>query len=444
MEKFYDSHCHVFTQKETVNLRLIIQIIFALPDILEKEKTRKVSAVEDLKKKKNQLKRIINFIKVGLSDSEQTILDKMEEVYKNQFCIAPLMFDLECVFISSRSGEENTPEIDMSTLLNRFDNTVADFHDHHEKNIERSKILLGSLNIAEVTRDIEEYERMLIESKKLFAILKSKNLEKETFPQILMKNYELQLEDITQLKNDNPDTVYPFIAIDPRRKGIIERYIHDIYPQNIFTGVKLYCPNGYSPTDDELMKPGGLYEFCERNNIPITAHHSHGGFATPLEEVEISGDIYIDGKVTPAHRYVKFSKAFSDGWVADRAEKLNHPDLWDKVLTNFPKLKLNLAHFGNGSAEWQEKLKDMLANYDNFHTDLSCWTDRTELNNFKNNIFIEMSEEVKAKVLYGSDYYLDLLFIDSFQEYVDNFYSIFTPEEFTQIALTNAKKFLLG
>ena len=50
----------------------------------------------------------------------------------------------------------------------------------------------------------------------------------------------------------------------------------------------------------------------------------------------------------------------------------------------------------------------------------------------------------KQKILYGSDFYLDLLFIDSFQKYFNNFLQVFNAEEFTQIALTNAKRFLFG
>jgi len=104
------------------------------------------------------------------------------------------------------------------------------------------------------------------------------------------------------------------------------------------------------------MKPGGLYDFCSKNNIPVTAHNSYSGFATPLEEVEIFGDIYVNNAVTPVHGNVTFSKAFSTGWIQDRAEKLNHPEIWKKVLLNYPNLKLNLAHFGDGNPGWQIKL----------------------------------------------------------------------------------------
>ena len=451
MENYYDAHCHVFTNKDTINLRLIIQIILALPNILEKEKSSKVPSIDDIKEKISTLRRILNFIKVGFSDSEDDIYELMQKVYQQKFNIAPLMFDLEYCFISNRSGDKKMiANDDIVAVQEQFELVINKFNDSNLKFIDDATNLINLKHYIDMpegtTSDLLELYQLNTELTEVLNKLKDTKFNKQAVLVSLISSYEIQLHDITQLKANHPDTVFPFIAIDPRRKGIIDRFINEIYAKQIFCGVKLYTPNGYSPSDDDLMKTGGLYDFCCQHNIPITAHNSYGGFASPLKEIEIFGDVYLNNAITPVHNYVAFIKAFNSGWIQDRAEKLNHPDIWDKVvLQKYPNLRLNLAHFGNGSKEWQDKVYAMTVKYPNFYTDLSCWTSKDDLIDFRNNYYKPATDSVfKEKVLYGSDYYLDLLFINSFQEYYNNFLQVFTPDEFTQIALTNAKKFLFG
>jgi predicted TIM-barrel fold metal-dependent hydrolase len=448
MKPYFDCHCHVFDRKETVNLRQIIKILLTLPKILAAPaKSISASSVaDDIKEKANLLKRIINFLKTGISDSEQSIFEQMEIVYQGNYNIMPLMFDLECCFVSNRSGSKKLAPV--SFFLDRVKATIDNFIGNHENFIDDILNLTAATPHSDITGDtaqnLIELNRLHSEVCELLNGLEIKQLSLRSFNLTTQTNFDIQLQDIKQLKKNNPDTVYPFFAIDPRRQGIIDKFINAEYPQKIFTGVKLYAPNGYSPTDDDLMKPGSIYDFCSKNNIPVTVHNAFDGFATPLEEVEIFGDIYdvASNSLKPVHGNVTFSKFLSDGWVQDRADKLNNPMLWEKVLTEYPNLKLNLAHFGLRNSEWQDRIFTMMGTFKNLYTDLSCWTNRDELIAFRNNYFLKAGDDIKSRILYGSDYYLDLLFIDSFESYFNNFKSVFTPDELIMLSQTNPLKFI--
>ena len=460
MKNFYDSHCHLFTGKETINLRLLFEIIFGFPKeqkkdkIVQKSISAKENIFERIREKIKLIKRILNFLKTGFSDSEEDILIKMESSYGMSFKVAPLMFDLECVFVAERT--EGTVDFlsHQDAIVDEYNRIVNELHESNKSFIqEAAGIISGMKMIDRLNQDHSDLAELQQLSKELETVLTNYKNEKLTSQNMLVSlisNYDIQLNDITQLKKNNPNDVYPFIAIDPRREGIIDKFINEIYAENIFCGVKLYAPNGYSPADTDFMKPGGLFEFCVQHNIPITAHHSFGGFATPLKTVEVDGLIYDIG-VKEMHGYVTLSEAFSADWVQERAIKFNHPDIWEQVMEKFPTLKLNLAHFGNGNSDWQKKIFSMISNpkYINLHTDLSCWcnledqkNDEIGLQSFYDMYYKNASDYVKGKILYGSDFYLDLMYTDSLNIYLSNFNKVFPAAEFERIAFTNAKKFL--
>jgi predicted TIM-barrel fold metal-dependent hydrolase len=114
-----------------------------------------------------------------------------------------------------------------------------------------------------------------------------------------------------------------------------------------FLGVKLYSPMGFRPAQNaELGFPfpapaagkdfgkrlddalDGLYAWCEREQVPILAHTTESQSAGPD--------------------------------FAARAE----PKFWQSVLEKYPRLRLNLAHFGNFSQAFTGNgADDPVANY---------------------------------------------------------------------------------
>ena len=105
---------------------------------------------------------------------------------------------------------------------------------------------------------------------------------------------------------------------EPQLASNIGKFNGDIdkLKSNFAAGIKVYPPMGYDPwpEDDtnEMEKVKHLYEFCQEHKIPITVHGSSGGF------------------VAIANKKI--------------LNKITSPAKWAKVLSEFPELKLNIAH----------------------------------------------------------------------------------------------------
>jgi predicted TIM-barrel fold metal-dependent hydrolase len=164
---------------------------------------------------------------------------------------------------------------------------------------------------------------------------------------------QVGLMGLLSLKQKTP--MHGFVAFDPLRA--IRRKPEELSPLDIvkaavtkhgFLGVKLYSPMGFKPTgnaDGTLGFPAytlpgeprfgekldaaldKLYAWCEAEQVPILAHTTDSQSAGPD--------------------------------YADRAE----PRFWDKVLAKYPKLRLNLAHFGNFSQAFDKNPADPVRQY---------------------------------------------------------------------------------
>ena len=167
--------------------------------------------------------------------------------------------------------------------------------------------------------------------------------------------------------------LYPFIAADPNRKGIVDLVI-DALKGGAFKGVKVYPVMGFTP-DDRRLYP--IYEYCMDNGIPITAHCENGG---------------IPG--------------------LDDYYHLAHPGNWEKVLKTFPDLKLNLAHNDRAGTSWQPVIADLILRYPNVYTDCSY---DTEMMFMPRKYFRGMKQmlntpKIRDRLLYGTDWYMGRCF----------------------------------
>ncbi len=148
-----------------------------------------------------------------------------------------------------------------------------------------------------------------------------------------------QIEVMAALSLRLPKPVHGFAPFDPLRE--VRRSSNETSSLQIvqnavsnrgFLGVKIYSPMGFRPSgnaDQGLMFPAyaamadrsfgakldealdHLYAWCEAEEVPILAHTTDSQSAGPD--------------------------------FASRAE----PKFWEAVLVKYPKLKVNLAHFGN-------------------------------------------------------------------------------------------------
>ena len=304
----------------------------------------------------------------------------------------------------------------------------------------------------------------------------------------------------------------------------------------------MYCQGGISPAYSIIMgdeNNESIYGFCENHGIPITVHCSNSGFACFSTELKVRGLVRLNGKVVEIKEDappIRFNTEFFTLKIGDaikeRAYTLNHPMIWERVLMKFPKLKLNLAHFGGDSEimsytnytiseplkrmpqlsfqdlllrlnssvlkrmvvkyyrleqgfailredlsdldrkrlwqiyyetriqdNWCKAIFDIIRNpaYPNAFTDLSCFSAGKEINQngkevftiesdlkqFKELFYDRCSDYEKSKILYGSDFFLSLLFGPEIKRYYEDFTNVF-GEDMDTIASVNSERFLFS
>ncbi len=225
-----------------------------------------------------------------------------------------------------------------------------------------------------------------------------------------------QIDLMKDIRDDYPDKILPFLAVDPNGiNGDGNRYA-DIFnkafsPEYNFFGLKIYPSLGYLPSDKKLME---LFEICEDRNIPVTSHCSgaivHNSRRILRSIDGIRQDYNMAWKRGTETRFFAGRSAY--------AEYFNHPKNWLPVLRSFPKLKLNLAHFG-GTGEW-EKLKrgkkntwpshimDLMSRYENVYADFSYGIAGTGVLDLLRRK-IEDNRLIAERTLFGSDFYMIII-----------------------------------
>lgn len=239
-------------------------------------------------------------------------------------------------------------------------------------------------------------------------------------------DYAEQIAELEELKKIYKDNVLLFFCIDARRKDITE-IAKNAIESGTFTGFKIYPALGFYPQDKRLLD---IYEYAEENQIPIVYHISKGG-------------IYYRGEAS--------------GWFNNHFSirqkdcyQYTNPENFKELLKIFPKLKINLAHFG-GETDWREYIKgtkdeenwvlkilDLIQNNENVYTDISYIGYIYEFLPYAK---ILLNTCCKNKLLYGSDFYM--VEIDKpEQDYLSNVFNIFNSDELQTIAYFNPKRFL--
>ncbi len=430
MERF-DCHCHVFNIL-TVGWKAILEELNESVSLLTDEKGNTLSlnavSVDKQKKVKIKIKKLVQLIKIFTGDSEK-IFDMLDKNYKRQYKLFPLMFDGDFL-LDSASNDHMQP----------IHQLLAD--------AKQSGLLKGS-----ATKDSPTVAQNLMlladDDGKLLMDFLAK-LSEQSAPSKMLgaskDGFTIQYEQIEQLSK-NPkykDRLVPFLGVDPRRSNI-KSYLSNVGAGKLFAGVKVYPPNGFSPYDKVLVGPDSVFEFCSKNQIPVVSHCSYGGFATPAMSIDVNGYIVPDGKaeaVAYSGAYT-FSKGLRDGFtvmVRERAGVLNNPLVWEKVLEKYNNLILVLAHFGSGSDVWQADILRLLKKYPNCYTDLSCMSDVPTIEAAK--AIYNSNPDIQDKVLYGSDFFLDMFFNDSFEQYLQRMQKTLGAAMFDKISVENPKKYM--
>ncbi len=196
---------------------------------------------------------------------------------------------------------------------------------------------------------------------------------------------------LKKLAEKNRGTVFPFLAIDPRRAGAIEALPRFVSKQGPFYGVKLYPRLGYHPQHPSLHP---VYDFCDQNEIPITTHCGPGGFPPWDRRPE----------------YANLCKA----------------EHFEPILRDHPRLRIDFAHFGfdNGDG-WRDKILSLMTDpalQGRVFSDLSCFTGPDDAANFLKAHQGDWAAIVK-QTMFGTDY--DVMALVAPGEYLTNYHREF-------------------
>ena len=168
----------------------------------------------------------------------------------------------------------------------------------------------------------------------------------------------------------------------------------------LFSGVKLYPPLGFDPwpeAGEEREKVETLFGFCEKRGIPVTTHCDDHGF-----------------------RVISMDDAFT----------FTSPFRYRPVLERFPGLKIDFAHFGRqytsnlrlqAQRGWFDEIIRLIQLYPNVYTDFSFngvepeYYERLKL--ALDTLPVELREKVASRIMFGSDFVVNLMKVRSYAEY---------------------------
>ena len=239
-----------------------------------------------------------------------------------------------------------------------------------------------------------------------------------------------QHDELAALAKD-PDygaQVIPFATIHPDSNGAAEE-VRRCFDQHGFRGLKIYPKLGFAPTHPILMNE--VYPLCVERNVPVMTHCSRGGI-------------------------------YRKGWGQTEQDAVTEPDAYAEVLTQFPDLRLCLAHFG-GDADWIGHLRDgfdpddpearnknwvsriasLLSDgtYPNLYTDISYTIFKFDDHIPLLRMFLK-NEKIRDRVLFGSDFYMTRQEALSEKAVSIRLRDALGEDDFHQIAHVNPRRWL--
>lgn len=376
----------------------------------------------------------VRFLRVGFENTPQQMYEYMADIYGGEFIAVPLMLDLSYAMTAPKAYRERHAQ-DWRSEASESEGALARARDR----------------------------RLAIWERTMFGF------------DVFDDSYTKQIEELTELKRALPDRVYPFFSVDPRRNdefegGVVGEIARHVGKTEPFIGLKLYSSLGYSPTDPVLYDNSereSVYGYCEKNGIPVTAHAAGEGFSHMLRRSSVDGDVYDaredrlmpahelfdDGVITHRYRLRSFDY---DNITKERLTMLNHPKLWRKVLEKYPKLKLNLAHFGGlnqsyaylkhgDETSWTLLISDIMRDFENVYTDLSFFYEHDErpglLGALNDRVYKKLPRKVRSRVMYGSDYFMGEMYDAGMPEYYASFQNVF-GKELAALSEESAARFL--
>lgn len=172
-------------------------------------------------------------------------------------------------------------------------------------------------------------------------------------------------EEIAELAADHADVVIPFGSIDPHSGAAGVARVRPLVEHHGIRGFKFH-PNqqAFYPNDPDYYP---LYRAIAEMGVPVVFHTGHTGVGAGLPG---GGGIRL---------------------------KYSNPMLIDDIATDFPDLRIILAH---PSFPWQDEAISVALHKPTVHIDLSGWSPKY----FPANLVQYANTLLKDRVLFGSDY----------------------------------------
>jgi len=249
----------------------------------------------------------------------------------------------------------------------------------------------------------------------------------EIYPFIGINTLNYEYDEIKELLDKyfkdykgNRDDLF---ANNPKFNGDIDRMT-----SNYAAGIKLYPPLDFDPWPDDQQEKDKvtlLYGYCEKKSIPITAHGGEGGF-----------NVLSKRKV----------------------RKLASVSKWKSVLTAYPNLKLNIAHFPVNEKRFLifpnkkrlNEVLELLANpeFKNLYMDFSCRATNSSYYKALKKLIDQspLKDVIRRRILFGTDFSVHLMSVPSYNSYYGLFGndSSLSAEEKELVCSLNPERFLFA
>jgi len=283
-------------------------------------------------------------------------------------------------------------------------------------------------------------------------------------PKSEIKRYEpwhKQLQQTEQAMITYPLKMLPMYHFDPRRwqfrpeqkgQNRLDDLFDNVKEGGLYLGFKMYTAQGYRPWDiNRLPILADFYAECSRLRTPILNHCTPKGAATveqdhyyefthpndtdkEREEKEKIAKKYNTLRGNSLHQgtgsHIPGTTSSTQDFKSQEkeeyfSENFVSPNAWLNVLDSTVEgrklrdLHLCLAHFGGPTdqgREWSKQIIDMMTKYPNFYADISSsFASGTFRKHFKEIIQTDKDREIiKKRVLFGTDWYMTLLYTKPF------------------------------
>ncbi|MBN1882863.1 MAG: amidohydrolase family protein [Deltaproteobacteria bacterium] len=423
----FDIHCHIFTLryalKEAKNmLRDMMMGTYPWhpPDVSDEIRLTAPDRAGIGDSLKQFLRQFFELISASFGSEEENLDFLLEEYSKampgSTWRVVPLMMDifymlaypLEKEQEATRAGRAPLRSIKEAEFQKAWDDILDDLKKQIEEHIRstdsgdelaRSKGVNHFLEAIDAEREVGR--ALTLEADEL----RAEGTAEEYYH---TEGYCFHLDNLVKLVESRKGELYPFIAIDPRRPGILDEIIGGGYigTDGPFYGVKLYPRMGYHP---QSLSMDTLYDYCNRQQIPITFHCGKSGFPPGTE------------------------------W---KHADFGNPAHFEPILQNYPDLNINFAHLGSAdpSYEWAHEIINLMNTYGTVYSDLSCYTDIENLKAIRK--LWDDNPILESQLMFGTDF--DVMYLTdqvTMASYFANFEEIFSKEELKLLMHENPMKF---